>query len=230
MKWYNHRAHKQHSYELKVQRDTHLGNIMPHVIQIANTFSRESVAIGALNYQDLIQAGYLGLLEAWERVDWDKINASPNPDGQLWSFLKKRIRGAIRRSIDKYGSHISTPINKMEEARSKMDFKGIDKVLVNIFPKFFDEELPVWDDHSSWASVRLEEIIIDELNKVELNVNHQDILLSFYGIGMIKKSQKELADQYRTTTSNIQNIVKRTRDKLKTEEFEIIIENFYTNM
>ena len=47
---------------------------------------------------------------------------------------------------------------------------------------------------------------------------------------MIKKSQKELADQYRTTTSNIQNIVKRTRDKLKTEEFEIIIENFYTNM
>ena len=227
MKWYNHRAHKQHSYELKVQRDTHLGSIMPHVIQIANTFSREAVAIGALNYQDLIQSGYLGLLEAWERVDWDKINASPNPDGQLWSFLKKRIRGAIRRDIDRFGSHISIPINKLEEARSKMDFKGIDKVLVNIFPKFFDEELPIWDDHSSWASVQLEEIITDELMKVELNIDNIDILLAFYGIGIEKKSQKELASQYRTTAGNIQKIVQRTREKLKTEEFKLTIENFY---
>ena len=99
MKYYNHRAHKAHQYDLKVQKDTHLNRMLPHVLQIASQFSRESIAIGALNYQDLYQAGYLGLLEAWEKVDWDMINKSPNPDGQLWSYLKRRIKGAIRRSI-----------------------------------------------------------------------------------------------------------------------------------
>ena len=227
MKWYNHRAHKQHSYELKVQRDTHLGSIMPHVIQIANTFCREAVAIGALNYQDLIQSGYLGLLEAWDRVDWDKINASPNPDGQLWSFLKKRIRGAIRRSIDKYGSHISTPINKMEEARSKMDFKGIDKVLVNIFPKFFDEELPIWDDHSSWESVQLEEIINDELYKIERNADHRHIFLNLFGIGVEKLTAKKVAENYRMSEIGVKKIKAKILQKLNNEEFKTIIENFY---
>ena len=229
MKWYNHRAQKQHSYELKVQRDTHLGSIMPHVIQIANTFSRDAVAIGVLNYQDLIQAGYLGLLEAWELIDWDKINASPNPDGQLWSFLKKRIKWSIRRDIDKFGSHISIPINKLEEARNKMDFKGIDKVLVNIFPKFFDEELPVWDDQSSWASVQLEEIIEDELAKHVPSVDHRDILLYFYGIGRERLSTKQLADRYKKSTNYISLVINRTREKLKTEEFKIMIENFYNS-
>ena len=229
MKWYNHRAQKQHSYELKVQRETHLGKIIPHVIQIANTFTRESVAIGVLNHQDLIQAGYVGLIEAWERVDWDLINESTNPDGQLWSFLKKRIKFAIRREIDKHGSFITIPRRDLEDARKKLNWKGIEKVFVNIFPKFFDEELPVWDN-SSWESVQLEELIDDELYKVERNANHRNILLSFYGIGCNQLSQKELAKNYITTTSNIQNIVKRTRDKLNTEEFEKIIKDFYINM
>ena len=227
MKWYNHRAHKQHSYELKVQRDTHLGSIMPHVIQIANTFSREAIAIGALNYQDLIQSGYLGLLEAWDRVDWDKINASPNPDGQLWSFLKKRIRGAIRRDIDRFGSHISIPINKLEEARSKMDFKGIDKVLVNIFPKFFDEELPIWDDHSSWESVQLEEIINDELYKIERNADHRHIFLNLFGIGVEKLTAKKVAENYRMSEIGVKKIKAKILQKLNNEEFKTIIENFY---
>ena len=225
MKYYNHRAHKAHQYDLKVQKDTHLNRMLPHVLQIASQFSRESIAIGALNYQDLYQAGYLGLLEAWEKVDWDMINKSPNPDGQLWSYLKRRIKGAIRRSIDNGGDFIKVPRRELEEHRSKLT--GVDKMLVNTFPKFFDEELPVWDNHSSYISIQLEEIIEDELYKVERNADNRHILLAFYGIGVDKTSQKKLAELYDTSHGNIQKIIARTRKKLNTKEFETIIENFY---
>ena len=229
MKWYNHRAHKAHQYDLKVQRDTHLGSILPHVSQIASTFPREAIAIGALNYQDLIQAGYLGLLEAWDKVDWDKINKSPNPDGQLWSFLKKRIKWAIRREIDKYGQHISTPINKLETARNNLNNKGIDKVLVNLFPKFFDEELPIWDDHSSWTSLQLEEIIEDELYRVERNADHRHIFLNLFGIGSDKLTAKKVAENYKISEIGVKKIKAKILQKLNNEHFKLIIETFYKN-
>ena len=229
MKWYNHRAHIQHLKDIKVQRDTHLGKIIPHVNQIANTFSRDAIAIGVLNLQDLIQAGYLGLLEAWDKVDWTKIDQSTNPDAQLWSFLKKRIRWAIRREIDRYGQHISTPINKLEEARNKYNFKGLDRVLVNVFPKFFNDEAIHVIDPGPYISVQLEEIIEDELYKVERSADNRHILLAFYGIGIDRKNQKELAEIYRKPQGSIQKIIERTRNKLKTEEFKLIIENFYKN-
>ena len=229
MKWYNHRAHKAHQEDIKVQRDTHLGKMLPHVSQIANTFSRESIACGALNFQDLYQAGYLGLLEAWDKVDWDMIRSAPNPDATLWSFLKKRIRWAIRRDIDKYGSIISTPINKMEEKRNNLKLNYEDKVFVTIFPNLWEIMAIDYVDNSPWVSLQLEEIINDELYKVEHNADNRHILLAFYGIGIDKQSQKELAKTYKTTHGNIQKIIQRTRGKLNNNDFKLIIENFYKN-
>ena len=229
MKWYNHRAHKQHSYELKVQRDTHLGSIMPHVIQIANTFSREAVAIGALNFQDLYQAGYLGLLEAWEKVDWEKLKQAPNPDAQLWSFLKKRIKWSIRREIDKFGSIISTPINKQEEKRNKLLVNWIDKIYVNVFPDLYGMLIIDRDDYSPYFSLQLEEIIDDELYRIEKNADHRHIFLHVYGIGIKKITVKKAAEKYRISEIAIKKIKAKILKKLNNEHFKQIIENFYNN-
>ena len=226
MKWYLHTLHKTHLQDIKGAKDT-LAKFYPHVIQVANSFPRDSVAIGALNFQDLVQAGHVGLVQAYEKVDWERIEASPNPDGELWSYLKKRIKWSIRREIDKYGQFIAKPINKQEEQRNKLELA--DKILVNIFPQFFDEELKVYDNQESWDNERLGYLLDDVLFSYVRDPKHRQILRYLYGLDCEKLSMKEVAKKYNTTPNYINQIKRRSLDKLRNETVQKIIENFYEN-
>ena len=228
MKNFNWRAFQAYRYDVKVNRDD-MKDYYPHVINVANSFPRDSIAIGALNIQDLIQAGNVGLVEAWAKVDWERIDKSPNPQAELWSYLKKRIKFAIRREIDNYGTTIKIPRRDIEEARKNL--KGHDKILVGTFGSFFDKSrfLADIDDPAPWIAIMLEEFINDELEKHVPNVDHRNILLKFYGIGYEKHTLKGLAEIYRKSENAIKKIVFNTKNKLDTEEFKTIIENFYKN-
>ena len=226
MKNFNWRAFQAYRYDIKVNRDD-MREYYSHVINVANSFPRDSIAIGALNIQDLIQAGNVGLVEAWAKVDWERIDKSPNPQAELWSYLKKRIKFAIRREIDNHGTIIKIPRRELEKSRKNLT--AHDKILVNTFGMFFDftKIITHQDDTAPWIAIRLEELIDDALGTYVHNVDHRDILKKFYGIGLDKCTQKELAEEYKITPGNIQTIVSRTREKLNNEEFKLIIENFY---
>ena len=221
MKWYLHRLHQIHLADVKVKREDPLEIYYPWVIQIANTFTRDAIAIGALNLQDLVQAGYVGLLEAWDNIDEDRDQA------QKWSFIKKRIKGNIRREIDNYGTFIKVPRRALEEHRKELS--AIDKVLVNTFPKFFDVEVVSYDRIPSWQAVRLEELIDDYLYYNFPNKTHVNILKDSFGIDRDKKvSLKDLALQYDLTEIAIKKIKSRMINKIKEDkDFEEIIINFY---
>ena len=229
MKKFNYRAFNQYRYDVSVSRDD-MTRFYPHVINIANTFPRDSIAIGVLNIEDLIQAGNVGLVEAWNRVDWDKIENSTNPDGELWSFLKTRIKFAIRQSINTNANSIRIPTRDIKEASKNM--KSHEKLLVGTFGMFFDKNRFLTDviDPAPWIAIQLEEIINDELYKVETNYDNIDILLKFYGVGFDKTSRKQLAKEYKKNETNIGVILNRTRKKLDNEHFKNIIENFYKTM
>ncbi len=232
MKKYNVSNYVRHKSDLKVNRGHELDSFLPHVITIAHTFPTDATAIGILDVNDLIQAGHIGLIEAWARVDWDRLGKSPNPKGELWSFLKIRVKGAIVREIDKHSSFISRPIHLQEKRRSNHKFKGADRVLVSMFGSFFDSSQFIRhiEDPAPFVSILLEELIDDELTRVVHSVDHRDILKKFYGIGFDEMTQKELAEKYKTNHGNIQKIVQRTKDKLKNDTFKNIIETFYENM
>ena len=229
MKNFSAKTYFQYKEDMLVDRGHDLDKYYPHVVTIANTFPRESMAIGALDINDLIQSGNVGLIEAWERVDWDRIDKSPNPQGELWSFLKIRIKGAIRRAIDNDGSTIKTPRRSLEESRSKLT--AHEKIIVNVFPNLRDYEAVIYPESvDPYISIQLEELIDDELKRVVHNINHQDILKMFYGVGFDQMSQKELAEKYRTNHGNIQKIIQRCKSKLNNKEFKNIIETFYLNV
>ena len=224
MKWYLHKIHRAHLRDLKVSRGDDLEIYYPWVGQIANTFSRNSVASGVLNYQDLIQAGYEGLIRAWESVDHNKDQA------QKWTYIKKRIKWSIRREIDKYGAFISKPINKQEDLRNKL--LPADKALVDNYPKFFDyTKLVVYKPDPSWINEQLFELIDDYLYLKFKNIDHVEILKAMFGIDRDEKaSVKELAHKYRKSEIGIKKIRERMLIKLREdEEFKKIIENFYNN-
>ena len=224
MKWYLHSHHKLHLKDIKVKRGESLELYFPWVIQIANTFSRESVAIGALNLQDLVQSGYRGLVEAWSNLEHDK------PQAEKWSYIKKRIKWAIRRDIDKFGSTIATPINKLEDRRNQLLMS--DKILVDTFPKFFDEELFYEDSNmGSWENEQLGELIDDYLYDNFKNTDHVEILRSRFGIDRDKPlSIKELSIKYRKSEIGIKKIQQRLTTSLREDDnFKLIIKNFYEN-
>ena len=225
MKWYLHKLHKLHLNDLKVKRGNPMEMYYPWVDQIARTFSRDAVAIGALNYQDLLQAGYIGLIEAWNNLDHERGQA------EKWAFLKKRIKWSIRREIDKYGSTIKVPRRNLEDHRRNLT--KIDKVLVNTFPAFFDNFKYIADSHDPrpWIAEKLLETIDDYLYNNIKNIDHVEILRASYGLDRDDKvSAKELAIKYGTSVKYIGLIINRLKNKLKKDEkFKQIIENFYEN-
>ena len=230
MKWFSMPTYKRHQEDIKCYTRG-VGRYYEWVIKLANSYNREYASIGILDINDLIQAGHVGLLQAWNGIEWDKIEASSNPEAQLWGYIKKRIKWAIRREIDKYSQHIALPINKLENMRNHQEYE--DQIFCHLFPKFFDQAFPNLVDEPMpyWESEVLGEIIDDHLYANFKVVDHVEILRARYGIDREKPaSAKELANKYRTTEAYIGQVINRMKNKLKKDDkFKEIIENFYIN-
>ena len=74
---------------------------LPLVENIARKFSTTQQASGVMSINDIIQEGSAGLTKAVDRLDWETLEQSEDVEKTLKSFLSKRIKGAIRRAIDK---------------------------------------------------------------------------------------------------------------------------------
>ena len=103
---------------------------IPMVEKIAKTFSTTEQASGVLSINDLIQSGSVGLTLAVDKIDWKTIKESNDPEKTIQSFLSKRIRGAIRRSIDINRGDMRIPEHKLNEIRKS---NGEDRKIVEIF-------------------------------------------------------------------------------------------------
>ena len=83
-----------------------------------------------MTINDLIQEGSLGLISAVDRILWDKLADVDDVEKVLKAFLGKRIRGAIRRSIDINRGDMRIPEHKLNEIRKNSDK---DRLIVQTF-------------------------------------------------------------------------------------------------
>ena len=104
---------------------------LPLVENMAHKFSTIQQASGVLDITDLIQEGSKGLIAAVDKIDWETIQASVDQEKTLKSFLSKRIKGAIRRSIDIVRGHIRIPEHKLNEMRQNPEDKKIVQMFFN---------------------------------------------------------------------------------------------------
>ena len=139
MKWYSHETYKAHQIAIK-NYNKGIGVYYQWVIKLANQFNREYASIGVLDINDLISAGNMGLVQAWSKIDWERITESPNAEAELWSYLKKRIKWSIRREIDNYGAFIKIPRRDIEDARKNL--YATDKALCRYFSSILWREFP----------------------------------------------------------------------------------------
>lgn len=173
---------------------------MPLVENISRKFSTSQEASGVMSIMDIIQEGSLQLCKAVNKIDWEKLIDSEDIEKTLKSFLSKRIRGGIRREIDRNRGTMRIPEHKLNEMRSTKDEKMVRMFFNSIFlsydAKQEDEDMvyQIPDKSDPYNEQLLNAYLISLLNKY-LEWNEMFVLSKSYGLDGPKWSAKQIAEK-----------------------------------
>ena len=180
---------------------------LPLVRSMAMKFSTSQQASGILTIMDLFQFGSEGLTKAVDRLVWDnmkdeKENWKPQDEIEktLKAFFSKRIKGTIRRQIDKLRGNIRIPEHKLNEMRSSKDKKMVEMFFNSIFlsidVKVNDEELfNQIPDKSEPYNIPLMNAYLKSLMQKYLDFAEYEVLRLSYGLDCDKHSAREIANK-----------------------------------
>ena len=184
-------------------RDTLITLFMPLVETIARKFATSQQASGVMSINDIIQEGNLNLIKAVDRIDWPRIQESEDQEKTMKSFLSKRIKGGIRREIDKNRGSIRLPEHVVNDIRKNFgkDKKAVAMFFNSIFlsidagPRDDDDLFLQIEDKSEPYNQEFLNIYLMSLLKQHLNMKEYDVLRLSYGLDCDKHSAKEIAQK-----------------------------------
>jgi len=190
-------------------RDQLTIKFLPLVENIARKFSTTQQASGVMTIMDLIQSGNLGLVQASQKVDYEKWSESDDMEKTIKSFFSKRIKGSIRRQIDKNRGTMRIPEHKINEIRKNFDK---DKKMVEMyFNSLFlsidaspsDEDMVYQiPDESEPYNVQMLNSYLMSLLKQHLDDKEYEVLRLSYGLDCEKHSANEIAKKLKITGSS----------------------------
>ena len=203
MKKYNVQNYIRHKEDIKLAmpsdksysfytRDELIVKFMPLVENISKKFATSQEASGVLSILDIIQEGYVNLIKAIDKIDWEKLVDSEDIELSLKSFLSKRVRGGIRRAIDKNRGTMRIPEHKMEQIRKdggkdkKMVAMFFNSIFLSIDANPSDENMvyQIPDKSDPYNEILLNSYIMSLLNK-HLNSDEVLVLSKSYGLDAI---------------------------------------------
>ncbi len=186
-------------------RDEMIVKFLPLVEAMARKFSTSQQASGILTIMDLLQQGSEGLTKAVDRLEWenfkdeeDNFKSQKEIEKTLKSFFSKRIKGSIRRQIDKLRGNIRIPEHKLNQMRSSKDKKMVEMFFNSIFlsidVKVNDESLfDQIPDKSEPYNIQLMNVYLKGLMSKHLKNNEYEVLRLSYGLDCEPHSAKEIA-------------------------------------
>ena len=174
---------------------------MPLVENIARKFATSQQASGVMAITDMIQEGNLNLIKAVDRIDWDKMQESEDQEKTMKSFLSKRIKGGIRRAVDKNRGQMRLPEHVTNSIRKNFgkDKKAVAMFFNSIFLSIDagtreDDDLFLQiEDKSEPYNQEFLNIYLISLLKQHLNDKEYNVLRLSYGLDCNKHSAKEIA-------------------------------------
>ena len=173
---------------------------LPLVENIGRKFATSQEASGVMSINDIIQEGSFQLCKAVDKIDRLRLMQSEDIEQTLKSFLAKRIRGGIRREIDKNRGTMRIPEHKLNEIRKD---GGKDKKMVAMFfnsiflsidanPNDDNMVYQIPDKSDPYNETLLNAYIMSLLNK-NLEWNEMLVLSKSYGLDGPKWSANEIA-------------------------------------
>ena len=237
MKKYNVQNYVRYKEDLKLSmpidkpyafynREELIIRFLPLVENISRKFATSQEASGVMSINDIIQEGSLNLVKAVDKIDWEKLLTSDDIEKSLKSFLSKRIRGGIRREIDRNRGTMRIPEHKLNEMRKTKDKKMVEMFFNSIFlsidakPSNEDMVYQIPDKTDPYNETLLNAYILSLLNK-HLEFNETFVLNKSYGLDGPKWSANEIA-----TALEIKGVSAYVRvSELKKQAVEKLIEN-----
>ena len=209
MKKYNVKNYIRYKEDLKVSmpvdkpyefytRDELIVRFLPLVENISRKFATSQEASGVMSILDIMQEGSANLTKAVDKIDWEKLVDSEDVEKSLKSFLSKRIRGGIRRAIDKNRGTMRIPEHRLNEMRKSKDKKMVEMFFNSIFlsvdanPKNEDMVYQIPDKSDPYNEQLLNAYLISLLNKY-LTDDEAYVLSKSYGLTGKKLSAKQIA-------------------------------------
>ena len=198
---------------------------LPLVENIARKFSTTQQASGVMNIMDFIGFGHIGLVQAIQKLDYEKLKESEDIEKTLKSFLSKRIKGSIRRYIDMNRGNIRIPEHKMNEIRKNF---GKDKKMVELFfnsvflsidanPSNEDMVYQI-PDNSEPYNIDLLNLYLKGLCQSHLNDREYQVIRLSYGLDCKKHTATEIANKLgiegNSSYVRISQLKKQAVDKL----------------
>jgi len=182
-------------------RDELVIKFMPLVENLARKFATSQQASGVMAITDMIQEGHVNLIKAVDRIDWEIMNASEDQEKTLKSFLSKRIKGGIRREIDKNRGQMRLPEHVTNDIRKNFgkDKKAVamffNSIFLSIDAGSRDDDdlfLQIEDTSEPYNQVFLN-MYLTSLLKQHLTDKEFHVLRLSYGLDCEKHSAKEIA-------------------------------------
>ena len=181
-----------------------------------------------MSINDIIQEGSFQLCKAVDKIDRLRLMESEDIEQTLKSFLAKRIRGGIRREVDKNRGTMRIPEHKLNEIRKN---GGKDKKMVAMFFNsiFLSIDANTNDDNMAYQipdkadpynETLLNSYIMSLLSKY-LEWNEMLVLSKSYGLDGPKWSANEIA-----TALEIKGVSAYVRvSELKKQAVQKLIDN-----
>ena len=175
---------------------------MPLVENVARKFATSQQASGVMAITDMIQEGCLNLIRAVDRIDWNTIEASEDKEKTLKSFFSKRIKGGIRREIDKNRGQMRLPEHVTNNIRKNFgkDKKAVAMLFNSIFLSIDagtreDDDLFLQiEDKSEPYNQEFLNMYLTSLLKQHLTDKEYHVLRLSYGLDCDKHSAKQIAN------------------------------------
>jgi len=183
-------------------RDELILVFMPLVENVARKFATSQQASGVMAITDMIQEGCLNLIRAVDRIDWNTIEASEDKEKTLKSFFSKRIKGGIRREIDKNRGQMRLPEHVTNNIRKNFgkDKKAVAMFFNSIFLSIDagtreDDDLFLQiEDKSEPYNQEFLNMYLTSLLKQHLTDKEYHVLRLSYGLDCDKHSAKQIAN------------------------------------
>ena len=207
-------------------RDELVTVFMPLVENVARKFATSQQASGVMAITDMIQEGCLNLIRAVDRIDWNTIEASEDKEKTLKSFFSKRIKGGIRREVDKNRGQMRLPEHVTNNIRKNFgkDKKAVAMFFNSIFLSIDagtreDDDLFIEiEDKSEPYNQEFLNMYLTSLLKQHLTDKEFNVLRLSYGLDCEKHSAKQIAEYLNIEGSGayvrVSQLKKQAVDKL----------------
>jgi RNA polymerase sigma factor (sigma-70 family) len=207
-------------------RDELIKVFMPLVENIARKFATSQQASGVMSIMDLISEGHLHLIKAVDRIEWQTIKDSEDSEKTLKSFFSKRIKGGIRRAVDKNRGQMRLPEHVISSIRKNFgkDKKAVAMFFNSIFlsidagPRDDSDLFLQIEDKSEPYNQEFLNMYLTSLLKQHLTDKEYHVLRLSYGLDCDKHSAKEIAVELNIDGSGayvrVSQLKKQAVDKL----------------